>query len=345
MIEKGTLKHIKSGQAQRQKRFYIVIVCLILSILVVSILSLILGNTNYTINEIMDVFNGTAKKDVTFAVKTLRLPRIIGGILTGIAFGAAGASFQTMLHNPLASPDVIGVTSGSSLVAVFCILILQISGPAVSFLSVIGGLVTALLVFLLSKGGKFSGGKLILIGIGVRAMFDAAISYFLLKASQNDVPAAMRWLSGSLNGVQFNQMLPLIIVVIVMLPVLLLFQKQLRILELGDEKATTLGLSADKVRLIFILCSVCLLSFACALTGPIAFVAFLSGPIAVRLVKSSSQSILPAALMGALLTITADLLGRVAFDTKFPVGVITGLLGAPYLIFLLIRMNKVGGAS
>jgi iron complex transport system permease protein len=333
------------GFQKRKFRFITVTSLLLLLTLLLASLMLVLGNINYRPVTVLKVLMGEQLKGATFAIGTLRLPRMLSGLLVGIAFGIAGNTFQTMLRNPLASPDIIGVTSGSSVAAVYCILIWKISGTTVSVISVISGLLVAGLIYTLSRGGSFSGGRLILIGIGVQAMLNAMISFLLLRANQYDVPAALRWLSGSLNGIQMKSIPGLFFIVLICGSLIVLLGKHLKILELGEQSATTLGLKTDQTRLLLVMCSVFLIAFATSVTGPVAFVAFLAGPIAVKLVGSGNSNVIPAGLVGAILVLGADLLGQFAFDIRFPVGIITGILGAPYLLYLLIRMNQRGGAA
>lgn len=310
-----------------------------------SVCMLYFGNTKYSPDIIIRVILGEDIKGASFAIGTIRLPRMLAGLSAGLAFGMAGNTFQTMLRNPLASPDIIGVTSGSSVAAVFCILILNISGSLVSIYSVLAGLFVAFVIYILSRGGSFSGGRLILIGIGIQAMLQALISFLLVRANNNDVPAALRWLSGSLNGMQMKSIPALFVVVVICGLLLILLGRQLKILELGEQSAITLGLRTDRTRLCMILCAVFLTACATAVTGPIAFVAFLSGPIATRLAGAGNSNILPAGLTGASLVLLADLIGQFALNTRFPVGIVTGILGAPYLLYLLIQMNRSGGAA
>lgn len=334
--------NIKSGFKRRQIRWISVSIVLAILTLSLAVAMLMLGNTKYSVSTVIDVLLGSQVKGATFAINTLRLPRMLAGLLAGLAFGMAGNTFQTMLRNPLASPDIIGVTSGSSIAAVFCLLVLHLSGTLVSVIAVLSGLFVAAIIYVLSRGGNFSGGRLILIGIGVQAMINAAISYLLLRASQYDVPGAMRWLSGSLNGIQMNKIPGLFVIVIVSGIILILLGLHLKILELGQESAVTLGLNSDQTRILLVISAVFLLAFATSVTGPIAFVAFLAGPIATKLVGVGMSNVLPSGLVGASLVLGADLIGQFAFQTKFPVGVITGILGAPYLLVLLIRMNRKG---
>ncbi|MBW4841577.1 MAG: iron chelate uptake ABC transporter family permease subunit, partial [Paenibacillaceae bacterium] len=254
----------------------------------------------------------------------------------------SGYTFQTMLRNPLANPNVIGITSGSSAAAVFCIVVLHASETLVSIASVIAGLVTVTIIYLLSRGKAFSIGRLILIGIGLQAMLDAVISYLLLVGAQQDIPAALRWLTGSLNGSQLRELPPLVAAVFVFAPVIIMLGKHLDLLELGEQSASSLGVATDKTRIILILSSVFMIAIATATTGPIAFVSFLAGPIARRLTGVGFSNVIPAGLVGVNLVLAADLIGQFAFEYRFPVGIITGLIGAPYLIFLLIQMNRKG---
>jgi iron complex transport system permease protein len=336
------IEFIMAGRRLRHRRWLLVTIILAVMACALCAAMLLLGNTIYPVREVIRALTGEQLKGVSFAVNTIRLPRMLAGLFAGFAFGVAGYTFQTMLRNPLANPNVIGITSGSGAAAVFCIVILHSQGAAVSVASVIAGLATVMLIYFLSRGKSFSIGRLILVGIGIQAMLDAVISYLLLISAQQDVPTALRWLSGSLNGSQMKELPPLVITVLICAPIVIVLGKHLNILELGEQAATSLGVNADKTRIALIVSSVIMIAMATAITGPIAFVSFLAGPIAKRLVGVGFPSVIPAGLVGVNLVLAADLIGQFAFVYRFPVGVITGLLGAPYLIFLLIRMNRKG---
>jgi len=333
---------IMVGRKKRSRRYLFVTSLLVVIAIALCCAMLMLGNTIYPVQDVLRVLLGEDVKGASFAVGTIRLPRMIAGVFAGFAFGVAGHVFQTMLRNPLANPNVIGITAGSSAAAVFCIIVLHASNTIVSIASIVGGLATVLLIFVLSKRTSFSIGRLILIGIGIQAMLDATISYLLLIGQQHDLPTAMRWLSGSLNGAKMENLYPLVIAVLILAPVIISFGKRLDMLELGELAATSLGVDTDKTRLMLIISSVLIIALATATTGPIAFVAFLSGPIAKRLVGVGFSGIIPAGLVGIILVLASDLIGQFAFVARYPVGVITGILGAPYLIYLLIRMNRKG---
>ncbi|SIT76189.1 iron complex transport system permease protein [Microbacterium sp. RU33B] len=335
---------ILAGRRTRMRRRALVSVTLGVAIAVAFSLSLMIGSTVYSPDQVIRVILGQTVPGASFSVGELRLPRASMGLLTGLCFGVAGVTFQTMLRNPLASPDIIGINAGASAAAVFGIVVLSLSDTMVSVFALVGAVATAAAIYLLSNKGGFAGTRLILIGIGVAAMLNSVITYILSRAAAWDLQTAMHWLTGSLNGATWDAVAPLALACAVLLPVLLLQDRELGVLRLGDDSAAALGVSVRRTRILLILAAVALLAFATAAAGPIAFVAFMAGPIAARLVGPGASLLLPSAFVGALLVLVADLIGQYAFGTRYPVGVVTGVLGAPYLIYLLIRTNRSGGS-
>jgi iron complex transport system permease protein len=313
-------------------------------VLVVFLISLMVGKTFYGIDEVIRVIFGQDVPGASFTVGDLRLPRATLSLLAGLSFGIAGVTFQTILRNPLASPDIIGISAGASAAAVLGIIVLSLNETLVSLLALTGALVTAGVIYLLSNRGGFAGTRLILIGIGVGAMLHSAINYVLSRAAVWDVQSAMRWLTGSVNGASWESVAPLAIACLVLLPLVLILDRDLGLLRLGNDLAAALGVRVRGSRIALIVAAVCLLAFATAASGPIAFVAFMAGPIAARIVGHGSSLVVPAGLVGALLVLVSDLVAQFMFDTRYPVGVVTGVLGAPYLVFLLIRTNRSGGS-
>ncbi|GGP10609.1 FecCD family ABC transporter permease [Oceanobacillus neutriphilus] len=341
-MRNNSVTYIMEGRQQRRRRWIIVTSILTALACILCLLMLLLGNTIYPIKDVIRTLTGEQIQGVSFAVNVIRLPRMLAGLFAGFAFGIAGTIFQTLFRNPLANPNVLGITSGSSATAVFCIVILQAGNAVISIASLIAGLITVIVIYGLSGIRGFSIGRLILIGIGVQAMFDALISYLMLVSAEQNLPAALRWLNGSLNGSQMHDLPPLIISVFILVPIIILLTKHLSILELGEQSAISLGVNTDITRMMLILSSVIMIALATSTTGPIAFITFLAGPIAKRLVGAGFSTIIPAGLVGANIVLASDLIGQFAFDVRFPVGVITGIIGAPYLIYLLIRMNQRG---
>ncbi|MBN8204957.1 iron chelate uptake ABC transporter family permease subunit [Microbacterium esteraromaticum] len=333
-----------AGRRRRRRRHAVSSIVLAALVLALFAVSLMVGNTFYPLEQVLAVIRGEQVAGASFTVGELRLPRAITAVLAGAAFGIAGITFQTMLRNPLASPDIIGITAGASAAAVLGIVAFSLSGAGVSLFALTGALLTALAIYLLSYKGGFSGVRLILIGIGVAAMLQAVISYQLSRAADWDIQSAMQWLTGSLNSASWERLPPLLAVCAIVIPLMLLRQRSLSVLRLGDDSAAALGVRVSATRLVLIIGAVALLAFATAAAGPIAFVAFMSGPIAARITGPGANLLVPSALVGALLVLGADLIGQFALDGRYPVGVITGILGAPYLIYLLIRTNRSGGS-
>ncbi|WP_314502913.1 iron chelate uptake ABC transporter family permease subunit [uncultured Microbacterium sp.] len=338
------MRAVRTGARLRRRHLAGITTLLTILIVVIFAVTLMIGGTFYSPADVLRVLLGESVPGASFTIGELRLPRATLGLLAGFAFGIAGVTFQTMLRNPLASPDIIGISSGASVAAVFGIIVLALDETAVSLLALAGALATAAVIYLLSHRGGFAGIRLILIGIGVAAMLDSAVTYVLSRAAAWDLQTAMQWLTGSLNGATWPGILPLAAASAVMVPLLLSQSRGLGMLRLGDDTAMSLGVDLTRTRVLLVVSAVALLAFATAASGPIAFVAFMAGPIAARLVGAGATPLLPAGLIGALLVLVADLVGQFAFDTRYPVGVITGAIGAPYLVFLLIRINRSGGS-
>ncbi|MQA33930.1 FecCD family ABC transporter permease [Modestobacter roseus] len=340
----STVDTVARGRVRRAARRRLVVTLLALAVLAAFAVTLMVGRTFYPPGDVLRVVLGADVPGASFTVGTLRLPRAVLAVVAGLSFGLAGVTFQTMLRNPLASPDVIGITSGASAAAAFAIVILGWSGTAVSVTAIVSALGVALLIYTLAFKDGVAGTRLILIGIGVAAMGTSTTSYVLSKAGAWDYAETLRWLTGSLNGSTWEATVPALVALLVLGPVLLVQTRALSALQLGDDTASALGFRVERTRVLAIVAAVGLLAFATAACGPIAFVSFLAGPIAARLVGPNGSLLVPSALVGALLVLVADLCGQYAFDTRYPVGVVTGVLGAPYLIYLIVRSNRTGGS-
>ncbi|SNU01454.1 iron complex transport system permease protein [Ruaniaceae bacterium KH17] len=337
-----TAELVARGRAQRSRRRRIIISVLVVLIAICFAGSLMYGHTVYTPMEVWRVILGQDVPGASFTVGTLRIPRAIVAVTVGLSFGLAGVTFQTMLRNPLASPDIIGITAGAGAAAAFAIIVLKLSSAQVSMFAVTAGLAVGLLVYVLSYRQGVAGTRLILIGIGISAMLDSVTSYLLSRAGEWDLQLAMRWLSGSLNGTNYADVRTVGIAFLVLAPILLAQTRNLGAMRLGDDTASALGVRVERTRIILIVTAVGLIAFGTAAAGPIAFVAFLSGPIAARIVGPNGSLLIPAALVGALLVTAADFIGQWLLGTRFPVGIVTGVLGAPYLVYLIVRTNRAG---
>ena len=333
-----------TGRRRRARRRLLVVGVLGVLVAVAWWASLMIGHTVYGLGDVLAVLRGETVPGASFTVGDLRLPRACLAVLTGAAFGLGGVTFQTLLRNPLASPDVIGISTGASAAGVFAIVVLGLSGVAVSAVAVVAALGIGLGIYALACKDGIVGSRLVLIGIGAAAMLHAVISWVLVQASEWDLQAAMRWFTGNLNNAGWDLVVPLLVVTLLAAPVLLAQAARLDLLHLGDDTAAALGVPVERTRLLCIAAAVVLIATATAAAGPVAFVAFLAGPIAARLVGPGTSLLAPAALVGALLVLVGDQAGQWAFDNRYPVGVVTGALGSPYLVYLLIRSHRTGGS-
>jgi len=339
-----TAGSVAAGRRARTRRRRVVVTVLVVLLVAVVVVTLCVGERTYSPQQVLRVLLGEQVPGASFTIETLRLPRMLTGLLVGLGFGMGGVVFQTMLRNPLASPDIIGISSGSSAAAVVGITVFGASGATLSGVAVVAGVAVALAIYLLSWRRGVHGARLVLIGIAVGAMLDSVISYAMTRAAVYDANEALRWLTGNLNSAFWPGVGPLALALAVLLPALLVLSRRLSALQLGDDTAAALGVRPDRARLALLVVAVAVVAVSTAAAGPIAFVAFLSGPIAHRLVRGTGSLLVPAALVGALLVLVGDLVGQHLLGTRFPVGVVTGVLGAPYLLWLLARTNRSGGS-
>ncbi|MFG1816279.1 FecCD family ABC transporter permease [Kribbella sp. NPDC049174] len=337
---------ITRARAVRQARSLAVIVVLAVLVFAAFCVSLSLGDFKIPVIDVVKTLFGGGDRATDFIVNRLRLPRALTGLMVGAALGMSGAIFQSIARNPLASPDIIGVTYGASAFAVFAIITLGLTGVAVSIFAIAGAVLTAFLMYVLAWRQGVSSYRLILIGIGIGAIATSITSYLLTKARVEIAQQALIWLTGSLNGRDWSNVRSMGITLAVLTPLMVFLIHRLRILQLGDETAYGLGLRVESSRLGLIVIGVLLAAVATAAAGPIGFVAFVGPPIARRLTRSPGPAMIASALIGALVVALSDLIAQHAFgDTQLPVGVVTGLVGAPYLIFLLARANRVGSGG
>jgi iron complex transport system permease protein len=313
-------------------------------VLLLAALGMSLGDYTIAFPDLFAALVGQGSGGDTFVITRLRLPRVLLGALVGAALAVSGAVFQAVLRNPIASPDIIGVTTGASAAAVSALLLFGLSGPAVSAVAFVGALVVAAAIYLLSRRGGVSGYRFALIGIAFAFMAASVLNYLLSRADVKDAQTALVWLVGSLGGTGWDDVAIVAAALAVLLPAALLLARPLGILQLGDDTAVSLGIRAERLRLALLVVAVALAATATAATGPIAFVAFLAAPIARRLVKDDRSVLAAAALVGAATVLAADLIGQhlLGGGLQVPAGIITGAVGAPALLWLLASTNRRG---
>jgi iron complex transport system permease protein len=310
---------------------------------VLFVLTLAIGSTYVPpVDVLASVFGLSSNQGVDFIVNGLRLPIAASALCVGLALGIAGTLFQRLLANPLAAPELIGISAGASLAAVAGIVLFAWSGYAISIAGLLGAFAGAALIYSLAWRGGVSGYRLILIGIGISELMLSLVTYLVAKAEIYDAREAMHWLVGSIGQAGTAELRALIVALLILVPVAVGLNGALRALELGDESARTLGVRVETARLGLIAVAVALVAFATAVAGPIAFVALVAGPIAQRLLGPTQGSILAAAFVGASIVLAADLVSQQALPVALPTGVVTGAIGAPYLLWVLVGMNREG---
>jgi iron complex transport system permease protein len=310
---------------------------------VVGIWSIMVGDFPLSVGQVLGAVFGDGGDDAEFIVQTLRLPRAVTGVLVGAALGMSGAVFQSIARNPLGSPDIIGFESGAAAGAVLTITVFGGSSLAVAGGAVAGGLVTAVLVYVLAYQRGLAASRLVLVGIGIGFTASAVVDYLITRAQIQDVQRAAVWLTGSLNGRTWDHVRTVGLALLVLAPLIVLAQRALDRLELGDDTAQALGVRVGRTKLLVLLLAVGLVALGVAAAGPIVFIAFVSAPIARRMTSSPGACVVPAAFVGGFLTLAADLAARrVLAPTELPVGIATAIIGAPYLLWLLSRRARTG---
>ncbi|WP_433825245.1 FecCD family ABC transporter permease [Actinoplanes sp. CA-015351] len=268
----------------------------------------------------------------------LRLPRVLCGLLAGAALAVAGALTQTFARNPLASPDVLGVTYGASAGAVAAIVL---GVGLIPIAALAGALLSAAAIYLLAWRQGIDGYRLVLIGLGAGQLLAGVTSWLLLRAEVADVSRASIWLSGSLAGRDWSHVRPLAVALVVLLPAALAVSIALRVLQFGDDTARGLGLRLQGAQLAVVVVAAALAAAAVAAAGPIEFVAFVVPQIALRLCGGSRPPLVASAVLGAFLVVGCDLLARIVVaPEELPVGLLTAMVGTPYLLWLLVRRSR-----
>ncbi|MEV8314904.1 iron chelate uptake ABC transporter family permease subunit [Streptomyces sp. NPDC059900] len=340
------VRRIHGVRRARRARGVLVQVVLVAALTAVFCAALSYGDMSVPLGDVIGALSGGGDAGSHFVVVELRLPRVLLGLLVGLAFGLSGALFQALLRNPLASPDVIGISQGASAAAVLASLGFAVSGFALSAAALGGALLSAAVIYAFAWRRNVSGQRFVLVGIGIGAGLSSVTSYLLTNSEVTEAQNALVWLTGSLNGSTLEQVWPLLGALAVLLPLTALAARDLGPLQLGDDTAAGLGTRVGRGRLALLGCAVALAGVATAAAGPVAFVAFVSAPVARRLVPGAGAALVPAALTGALLVTVADFAAQhLLWSSQFPVGVVTSLIGAPYLLWLLARANRTGRAG
>lgn len=321
----------------------IVALALLLLVCTIAAYSMTLGKFNISFAQLIETILGAGEGGVKDKiVMDIRLPKILTAIFVGAALGVSGAVFQSVSRNALGSPDVIGFTTGAATGAIAQIVLFNQGPLEVALAAILGGIITAVIVYLLAvKSGIIGGYRLILTGIGIGAILSALNGLMLVKGNLDSAIMANLWLAGSLHARTWMHVYPVLIGVVLLVPIMMLLKRGLAMIEMGDDIATQLGIRVERVRLLMIFFAVLLAAFATGAAGPIAFIALAAPQLVSRLRQSRALSLFSSALMGALLILTADVLIQLLpFQASVPIGLMTGIVGGIYLIWLLMRSRQ-----
>lgn len=332
---------VAAARARRRRRATLVIAVAAALAMVIALLAASLGAASVAPDRVLAVLFGQGEKVERFVVLELRLPRILAALAVGWAFGLAGAVFQSTLRNPLASPDILGISSGASLGAVWAMLGLGVAGAAVAGFAFAGGIAVALVIWATAWRQGLHGVRFVLVGVGMAYVCGAGVSWLLARGDVRQAQAALHWTVGSVADVRGEDLVGLVAGVLVASLAVAVVARALVVLALGDDHAAALGARANVARVALLLVAVALVAVAAAVAGPIAFVALIAPAIARRLLGGGGAALLASAVVGAVLTLAADVLGQYAIPGfTAPVGIVTGLIGAPYLLWLLARTER-----
>ncbi|MER7251224.1 iron ABC transporter permease [Kribbella sp. NPDC000426] len=334
-------QHVRrSTAAQRYPR--VVVGSLGALAVVLSFYSLSVGATDVSMHDVFNAVTGNTTDQAAQIVVDFQLPRVLLAWLVGTALAVSGGVMQGVIRNPLAAPDVVGVTKGAG----FAGMLLLLAIPGVPVLAVVpaafvGGMLAAGLVYLLAYRRGATPVRIALVGVAVSAAFEAGIR-FLLVRNPLDVSAALIWLTGSLFGRSMSSVYEILPWVVVLVPLILVWSRRLDVLGLGDDLAAGLGEPVEKTRRLLLLFAVALASSAVAVSGTIGFIGLIAPHMARRIFGGRHLASLPsAALFGVLLMLFADMLGRgLAPPLEIPAGLVTAVIGGPYFLYLLVKTGK-----
>lgn len=272
----------------------------------------------------------------TYVIFQVRMPRLTMALLVGACLGVAGALLQTLLGNPLASPDLLGISGGSGAAAVFALLILGVSGPVLAIAAFLGGVAVAAFLLLAGHRRADGGYRLILAGVGVAFLCAALTNFLMVRAKLELAQEALVWLTGSLASTPWWNVATVAGVALIALPAVFACARWLPLTQMGAATAASLGVRSDTVRLVAIGTAVLLTAVTCAFAGPISFIALCAPAIARALLGHGAIGMGTSAAVGAALLSGADLLAQYAVPGhSLPVGVITGALGSVFLLWML----------
>lgn len=317
---------------------------LLVALLILALTALTMGRIDVPFARVMAILmTATGDDTARRIIVDIRLPRVVTACAVGAALGVSGAIFQSVSRNVLGSPDVIGFLTGAATGAIGWIVLVGPSPLAVAAAAISGGMLTAILVYLLARrDGAVASHRLVLVGIGVGSVLSALNGLLLVRGQLDNAVMANLWLAGSLNARNWSHALPVALGALLLTPLGMLCARPLRLIEMGDDMARQLGVRVERCRLLAMGIAVVLAALATGAAGPIAFIALAAPQIARSVTRSGDMPILTAALVGAVLLMLADVLTQsLSLSMTLPIGRVTGLIGGLYLAWLISRSKAL----
>ncbi len=328
----------------------VVLVCVIAAALIVFLGALSIGLGDYPISvpRVLEViFQGEGSRVERLVVLEWRMPRVATAIAVGCALGLSGALTQTVTRNALASPDILGITTGASAMAVTVIVLGSgggfagwLAGIGIPLAALLGAILSATVIWALAWRRQADSYRLVLVGIIITALLSSYINFLMVRAELRDASQAQFWLTGSLARSEWSTTIPIAVLVIVCAPLLAWIAYQALATTLGPDLARALGQRVNAVQVAMLALAVALAAVAVSAAGPIGFIAFVAPQVALRLCGVPSPPLAASALTGAVLLLGADIVTQAVLPVELPVGIVTSALGGIFLIYLLVQRTR-----
>ncbi|MGX2993788.1 FecCD family ABC transporter permease [Streptomyces sp. JNUCC 64] len=337
----ATVAALRAAHRRLGRRLTTVSAVLVASVLALVTASVLLGGLGRIATaDVLPAAFGLRTGLADYTIFQNRVPRALAAALSGALFGLSGALYQRLVRNPLATPDIVGISAGAGAGATTVLVLAPTLPHGTSFAAVLGSFAIVGLVHLLSWRGGVDTYRLVLVGIGLSGVCTAYTNYLFTVADQHSTAMAMRWLIGSVNDVTWDGVGTLAAAFAACALCAAALSRPLHAMDLGDGLATGLGARVPGARIAALLLGAAAAALATSVVGPIGFVSLISGPIAVRLV-GADRSLGLAPLVGAVIVLAADVLARNApLISPVPTGALTALLGAPYFVWLILRRRQ-----
>ncbi|MGM0239270.1 FecCD family ABC transporter permease [Enterococcus sp. AZ103] len=317
-------------------------ILLLILLLVGAYFSLTIGTLPISSKDLYQFFSGNASYAQQLIILDFRFPRLLISILAGIGLSISGYLFQSVTHNELADPGILGINSGAGLTVLIYLSFFSSSDTSwgLPLIACLGSFVAAALIYFFGRQAhRLAPNRILIAGVAVNAGISALTLISTVRASSNSYQLVTSWLSGTIWGTTWQHVFLLLPWLLILLPIILIKGRQLEVLELGDETAIGLGIKLKRTQMTFLFCGVCLAAVSVAMAGSISFIGLIAPHIARRISgKKNNTTLLLTGFIGAVLLLFSDIIARVIVTNgELSTGIIVSIIGAPYFVFQLLR--------